>query len=66
MAKPVYTAGELRKFDRLTLLMSSRDQVTRIEARFAVQDFEKKHGKAKCEAMFAVLKARDEKRKTRK
>jgi hypothetical protein len=59
--KPVYTAEELRKFDSLTLRLSSRDQVARIEARFDVQKFEKEHGKAKCEAMFAVLKARDAK-----
>jgi hypothetical protein len=57
----VYTAEELRRFDHLTLRLSSRDQVTRIEARFDVKRFQQEHGKEKCDAMFAVLKARDAK-----
>jgi len=62
-ATKAYTAQELRKFDSLTLALSSQSQMGRINARFAIRDFEKEHGKAKCEAMFAVLKARDEARR---
>lgn len=58
----LYTKAELRKFDRLTLLQSSPDQLTRIQARFAVKVFLATHGKAKCDAMFAALTAKGKKR----
>lgn len=63
MTKVLYTAAELRKFDALTLALSSKSQMGRINARFAVRKFEADHGTEKCEAMFAALKARDAKRR---
>ncbi len=54
-----YTVADLRKFNRLTLMLSSRRQMDRITARLDLATFEKEHGKAKCEEMFKVLQARD-------
>lgn len=54
-----YTAAELKQFDRLTMKLSSRDQLARIEARMAIKRYIEEHGKEKCDAMFAVLKRRD-------
>lgn len=59
----VYTEAELKEFDRITLLMSSRDQVRRIEGRMAVSKFETEHGKEKCDAIFAEIQRREKKRK---
>lgn len=64
MAKP-YTPALLAKFDRLTNKLSSRDQVKRIEARLAVGEFTKEHGKEVCDAMFEQLKRRDAKRNSK-
>ncbi len=58
-----YTKEELRKFDRLTLDLSSKHQMTRIRARLDIQVFEKQHGEQKCRAMFEVLKERDARKK---
>lgn len=60
-AKKLYTANELRQFDRLTLKLSNQDQMVRLNARLIqMPAFVKKHGKKKCAAMFKVLKERDE------
>jgi hypothetical protein len=63
MSEPTWTVEELRRFDRLTLKMSSRNQVTRIDARIAVSEFEKEHGHEKCKAMFEFLRERDRRKK---
>ena len=57
-----YTKSELAKFDLLTMKLSSRDQVRRIDARLDLKKFEEEHGHEKCQAMFKVLQARDAKR----
>ena len=57
-AKP-YTNELLRKFDRLTLRLSSPNQMERINARLDAAEFEKEHGKETCQAMFEELKRRD-------
>jgi hypothetical protein len=62
MAKP-YTAADLRAFDILTTKLSSHSQMDRIRARLRYPAFEKKHGEAKCKAMFVALKDRDNKRR---
>jgi hypothetical protein len=49
---------ELKKFDKLTWLLSSRSQVERIDGGMKIRAFVEKHGKPKCDAMFAVLTAR--------
>ena len=54
-----YTEEELKEFDRLTMRQSSPDQVTRIEARLDMSNFVAKHGKEKCNDMFAALEERD-------
>lgn len=54
-----YTAAELQRFDRLTMKLSSRDQMDRITGRIDIDKFIKEHGKDKCDAMFAALKRRD-------
>ena len=58
-SKKPYTAAELRKFDRLTMLCSSQRQMDRIHGRLETQKFMKEHGEAKCNVMFAELKRRD-------
>ena len=57
MAK-LYTAEELRKFDRITAKLHSPDQMTRIQGRIDVNEFVAEHGKEKCDQMFEVLKRR--------
>lgn len=54
-----FSDAELRQFARLTLKLSSRNQLHRIEARMELPKFIEKHGKEKCDAMFAVLNRRD-------
>ncbi len=54
-----FTAKELKQFDRLTQMMSSANQLERINGRMAVRRFEAEHGKDKCEAMYEELKRRD-------
>lgn len=58
-AKKPFTERLLKQFDKLTWAMSDRNQVTRITARLAIGPFIEKHGKAKCELMFAELKRRE-------
>jgi hypothetical protein len=58
----IYTAAELKAFDRLTQRLSDRDQMKRISARLYMPAFIEKHGKEKCDAMFEALKHRDAKR----
>ena len=54
-----YTAEEFEEFDKLTNDASSLDQCTRIAARLAMPNFIKKHGREKCDAMFAKIKETD-------
>ena len=61
-AKP-YTADELREFDRITMKACSQNQMDRISGRLDEKTFVKKHGMAKCKAMFVALKDRDNKRR---
>lgn len=55
-----YTDAELKRFDRLTQKLTSRNPPTRIEAGATLIKLIAKHGREKCAAMFAVLKQRDE------
>ena len=59
---PSYTPALLKQFDRLTMKLSSRDQLKRIEARCDLAKFEQEHGKEVCNAMFEVLRKRAAKR----
>lgn len=52
-----WTKDEIQEFDRVTLAMSSHDQVIRIGGRLDIQKLISKHGKEKCDAMFAHLDA---------
>ncbi len=45
----------MREFDRLTEMNSSLNQLERIKGRLALRAFIEKHGKEKCDAMFAHL-----------
>lgn len=65
MAKKLYTAALLQHFDRLTMKMSSRDQLARIQGRLDIAAFQKEHGEEVCKAMFAELQARDQKKAAR-
>jgi len=58
-----YSPALLRKFDRLTAKLSSRDQMARIEARMDITGFIALHGRAVCNEMFEVLQRRDRRRK---
>jgi hypothetical protein len=60
----LYTASELREFDKLTMLCSSRNQMDRIHGRLETQTFVKKHGEAKCNVMFEEIKRRDRRKRT--
>jgi hypothetical protein len=51
-----YTEADLREFRRLVLMTESRNQMSRINARFEMPKFIEKHGKEKCDAMFEILK----------
>lgn len=55
MSEITWTNEELGEFDRLIDGQSSRNQMTRIVARLEMQSFIKKHGKEKCDAMWAHL-----------
>lgn len=57
MSDITWTPEELAEFDRLIDLTSSRNQMDRIHARFEMPKFIEKHGKAKCDAMWAHLEA---------
>jgi hypothetical protein len=59
MTDKPYTDAELRQFDLITSKLSSRDQLARIEARMGIKRFIQEHGKDKCDAMFEVLKQRN-------
>ena len=65
MSDKPYTDAELRRFDLLTLKLSSPNQLHRIEARMTIKKYIEEHGKEKCDAMFEVLKRRDRKRASR-
>lgn len=56
MRKKPYTPDEMRTFDRITSLLSSRDQMDLISGRMKLKTFIAEHGKEKCDAMFEVLK----------
>ena len=57
--KKPYTARELTRFDYLTMLCSSKDQMQRIHGRLETEKFVKAHGEEKCRIMFKELKHRD-------
>jgi len=65
MTDKSYTDAELRRFNLITLKLSSRTQLHRIEARMEIRRFIEEHGKEKCDAMFEVLKRRDRKSASR-
>jgi hypothetical protein len=62
MGKNIWTAAELRKFDKLTEACSSQNGNTRVIARLDLKRFVEEVGKEKCDAMFAHLTERDKKR----
>lgn len=51
-----YTEADLREFRKLVIQAESFNQLSRISARLDMPKFIKKHGKAKCDAMFEILK----------
>jgi hypothetical protein len=61
--KKPYTAAELRKFDKLTMLCSSRSQMDRIRGRLEIKKFTNEHGEAKCYVMFEELQRRDRRKR---
>lgn len=50
-----YTPEEFQQFKTLIRMQESRDQLSRIHARMEMPKFIKKHGQAKCDAMFKKL-----------
>lgn len=52
-----WTKDEIKEFDRLCDATGSRDQVRRIAARLDMDSFISKHGKEKCDAMWAHLES---------
>jgi predicted nucleic acid-binding OB-fold protein len=57
-----YTPAQLRAFDRVTMKACSRDQMKRIAARIEYQKFLDQLGVATCDAMYEVLRKRDERK----
>jgi hypothetical protein len=58
-----WTKEELSEFDRAIDENDSRDQVTRIRGRLAINRMVKEFGLQKCDAMFAHLEAKRKKPK---
>lgn len=50
-----WTPEELFEFDALIDMVDSHDQLERISGRIRMNGFVAKHGKEKCDAMFAYL-----------
>ena len=50
-----YTTAELNQFRRLVRMAESPNQINRIAARVQQPEFIERHGKSKCDAMYAVL-----------
>ena len=59
-----WTDEELQEFDRLVNEVSSIRQLERINARLNMPKFIEKHGKEKCDAMFAHLESKRKKETT--
>jgi hypothetical protein len=55
MSEITWTAEELAEFDRLVEMASSQRQMERLHARLNMPKFIAKHGKEKCDAMWAHL-----------
>lgn len=53
--KITWTQKELQEFDRLVDMVSSRNNLHRIEGRIDMNKFVQLHGKEKCDAMFEEL-----------
>lgn len=66
MTTTEYTNDEFNEFNLLSLLCSSRNQVQRIDGRMKLGRFVEKHGKAKCDAMWAEAQRRDKEEAARK
>lgn len=66
MRKKPFTRAQLAQFDQLTLQVSSRNQRVRLNARLGMKQFVESHGAEACDAMFATLRKRDEKRGTKR
>lgn len=63
MNEITWTKEELAEFDELLEMTSSIHQMSRINARIDMPKFIKKHGKEKCDAMWAHLQAIDSKKR---
>lgn len=57
-----WTDEELKEFNRLIELSGSRDQMDRIHSRIEMPKFITKHGKEKCDAMWAFLESKPRKK----
>ena len=54
-----WTKSEMKEFDRLSWQSCSRDQVERIKGRLDLKAFVIKHGKEKCDAMWADIQNKE-------
>ena len=52
---PMFTEADFRQFERLSGQLASHDPVKRLQARHQMREFREKHGKAKCDAMWARI-----------
>lgn len=57
MSKQAWLKSEIKEFDRLIDKSESRDQAERVSGRFELRAFIAKHGKEKCDAMWAYMEA---------
>lgn len=55
MSEHTWTKDEMEEFTELVDMASSQHQMSRLHSRFEMPKFIEKHGKPKCDAMFAEL-----------
>jgi hypothetical protein len=60
-----WTKEQMRRFDLITLGLSSPNQLRRIKSRLALKVFQDEHGEELCRAMFEELKRRDAEKESR-
>lgn len=62
MSEITFTEDELAEFNARTWDQDSRNQVTRISGRLGIRELIQRHGRAKCDAMWAEIKRREYKK----
>lgn len=59
-SRPMWTPREFNTFERLVNMTCSHIHTERLKGKFWLQNFQRKHGKEKCDMMMAELRRLDE------